>query len=155
MSTERQIKSTLKNYLSDPEKEKALQEFIDSIPYMVHEINEIRKVKGSKIIEEELAKGNKDEADKHDPERMYTRQYTFFKEMDHNLGCRKAFKKKGNAGLMAYRAGVMKNYHYLRGKYPQIFEGTPENDMHIGRKGKLLRFVNKIKTKINGILKQS
>ena len=151
MSTERQIKSTIKNYLSDPDKEKALQAFIDSIPEMVHEINEIRKVKGSKIIEEELAKGNKDEADKHDPERMYRRQYTFFKPIDHNIGCRKAFKKKGNAGLMAYRAGVMKNYHYLKGKYPQIFEGTQENDKLIGKKGKLLRFINKIKSKIKWI----
>lgn len=128
MSTERQIKKAIK--LSGTEKD--LQDFIDSLPEMVEEVREIKQVLGSQIIKEALAKGNQEEADRHNPDKTYQRLYIRLKAMDHDANCRAIFKRKGVVGLQLYKKRVVDNFHYIKGKYPHLVPGTPEHSKELG-----------------------
>ena len=57
MSQKTQIKRAMKAVKEDSEK--VLREFIVSLPPMVEEVKELKIVKGSTVIAEELAKGRK------------------------------------------------------------------------------------------------
>lgn len=142
MSKKNQIKRAMKAVKEDSEK--VLREFIVSLPPMVEEVKELRIVKGSTVIAEELAKGRKEEAAKHDPDKEYKRLYTTLKIMNHEENARKAFRTKGIMGLQTYKQKVIDQYHYIKGKYPQLVHGTQEHEA-TKPKGLLVKMKNLFK----------
>lgn len=108
-------------------KEK-LEKFISELPTTVEEVNTLKTVRGADIIAECLAKGDTAQAAQHDSEKTYQRLYTQLRPMDHRANAMSAYRKKGVAGLRDYKAKVLKQAYYIKGKYPQFFaeEATKE-----------------------------
>lgn len=99
-----------------------LDKFIAELPATVEEVRSLKTVRGADIIAECLSKGDAAQAAQHDSEKMYKRLYTTLKPMDHRANAMTAFRRKGKAGLRDYKAKVMAQAYYIKGKYPQFFQ---------------------------------
>ena len=99
-----------------------LDKFISELPATVEEVKTLKTVRGADIIAECLSNGDTAQAAQHDSEKTYKRLYTTLKPMDHRANAMTAFGRKGKAGLRDYKAKVMKQAFYIKGKHPQFFK---------------------------------
>lgn len=139
MSTKPKVRKMIKEGIEVNKSE--LEKFIASLPDMVEEVKETRRVKGADLIKQLLSEGKKAEAAQHKPNLTYTRVTERLRQINHRENVMAIFKKSGAKGLVAYRNKVIKQAHYIKGKYPEIFPGTPEYQKKHGLFSNFMRWV--------------